>query len=276
MVVAAAGAVAGLGWVSGEVSGGGQPETPLAGPKVATRKGTFGLSGEFKRETLRPEEMAIRNLSAEGLSLATEERAEVDRLFNQRGRVMTRFVLGNIDLLNRLNVSGAAGDKWATAALLIQGLGKFEATGIKGEHGGDFSALVRKALPEQHRGAFDREMSEYWVMVAIEKTGKMRSKLTRGEVYGARLEESIKIVGLELEAAFQRAERSGEFVVAYLLDGLKLSPTQKEKINGIVFSRMESLGEDAPESEKVKLLLGIMAYLTEAQQETLMKKIKGE
>ena len=249
-----------------------QPETPLAGPKVPVRKGTFGLSGEFKRETLRPEELAIRNVSGAGMPLAAEVKAEVDRLFNQRGRVMTRFILGNIDLLNRLNVSGSAGDKWATAAMVIYGLGKFEAAGIQG----DFAGLVREALPEQHRAVFDREMNEYWVMVAMEKTGKLRSKLTRGEVYGARLEESIKIVGQELEAAFQRAERSGEFVVAYLLDGLKLSPTQKDKINGIVLSRMESLGEDAPESEKVKLLLGIMAYLTEAQQETLMKKIKGE
>lgn len=265
VMVAVVCVAAGLGLVA-------QPETPLAGPKVTTRKGTFGLGGEFKRETLRPEEIAIRNMSVGGLPIGAEVKAEVDRLFNQRGRVMTRFVLGNIDFLNRLNVSGAAGDKWATAAMLIQGLGKFEATGLRG----DFAALVREALPEGHRGAFDREMDEYWVMVAIEKTGKLRSQLTRGEVYGARLEESIKIVGLEFEAAFQRAERSGEFVVAYLLDGLKLSAAQKEKINGIVFSRMESLGEDAPESEKVKLLLGIMAYLTEAQQETLMKKIKGE
>lgn len=244
-----------------------QPESPLSGPRVETRKGAFSLAGEFRRETLRPEERAVK-----ALDLPAETRGAVEKLFVQRGRVIKRFILEHIDLLNRLNLAGAAGNQLEATGLLFSALGKFEATGIRG----DFTGLVRDALPEQARHAFDREMNEYWVMVAMEKTGKLRSQLTRGEVYGARLEETLKIVGKEFEEAFQRAERSGEFVVAYLLDGLKLSARQRETINGIVFSKMESLAEDAPEAEKVKLLLGIMAYLTEEQQAALMRKIKGE
>ena len=264
MIVGSAVVLASLAGVAGVWT---QPESPLSGPKVQTRKGAFSLAGEFRRETLRPEERAVK-----ALDLAPEARAAVEKLFVQRGRVIKRFILDHIDLLNRLNVAGAAGNQFETAGLIFVALGKFEATGIRG----DFTGLVREALPEHARPAFDREMNEYWAMVAMEKTGKLRSQLTQGEVYGARLEETLKIFGKEFEEAFQRAERSGEFVVAYLLDGLKLSPRQRETINGIVFSKMESLAEDAPESEKIKVLLGIMAYLTEEQQGALMKKIKGE
>ena len=119
-------------------------------------------------------------------------------------------------------------------------------------------------------------MDEFWAGVAMEKTGKLRSQLRVGDVYGARLEESGKIFGQELEAAFQRAERSGEFVVAYLLDGLELSESQRERIHGMVFSKLDMMGADLPEEERNKLFVGIMAYLTADQQERLMRKVKGE
>jgi hypothetical protein len=248
-----------------EPPGGGDP---LAGPKVPERRAMFGFGGEFKREALRPEEAALR-----GLDLSAASRAAIDRHFNQRGRAITRFLLGHIDLLNRLNVSGSAGDQKTAGALLLQAAGQFEASGFRG----DLAGLVRAEIPEgPTRDAFDRAMDEYWIMVAMEKTGKARKALTRGEVYSARLQESIEILGKEFEAAFQRSERSGEFVVAYLLDGLKLSARQRAKVDAIVFDGLEALALEAPESEKVKLFLGIFAYLTEEQRAMVMRKINGE
>jgi hypothetical protein len=247
-------------------SGGGAD--PLAGPKVPERRAMFGFGGEFKRETLRPEEAALR-----GLDLSAEQRAAIDRHFNQRGRAITRFLLGHIDLLNRLNVSGSAGDQRTAADLLFQAAGRFEASGFRG----DLTGLIRAEVPEGPlREAFDRAMSDYWIMVAMEKTGKLRSALTRGDVYGARLQESIEILGKEFEAAFQRAERSGEFVVAYLLDGLGLSKAQREKVDTIVFNGLEAMAPEAPEAEKVKLFLGVFAYLTEEQRAKVMRKINGD
>lgn len=246
-----------------------QPEAPLSGPKVRDRPGgmSFGLGGELRRATVRPEEAVLKTLA---LDAATRE--AVDHVLNARGRVLVKFILGNIDLLNRLNVTGSTGDKLATVALLSRALGRLEAMGFQG----DVTSAVRAALPTGLRAAFDRGMDEFWVGVAMEKTGKPRGGLRVGDVYGARLEESGRIFGQELEAAFQRAERSGEFVAAYLLDGLNLSEAQRERIDGMVFSKLDMMGADLPEEERNKLFVGIMAYLTADQQAKLMRKIRGE
>lgn len=246
-----------------------QPEAPLAGPKVHEKPSrmSFGLGGELRRSTIRPEESVLKTLT-----LDAPTREAVDHVLNARGRTLVRFIVGNIDLLNRLNVSGSAGDKLATFALLSKALGRLEAMGFHG----DVTAAVREALPAGLRTAFDRGMEEFWVGVAMEKTGKARSALRVGDVYGARLEESGRIFGQELEAAFQRAERSGEFVVAYLLDGLDLSPGQQERIRGMVFAKLDMMGAELPEEERNKLFVGILAYLTPEQTAKVMKRVRGE
>lgn len=245
-----------------------QPEdSPLSGPRVRDRAISLTFAGEgMMMSAMRPEEAV-----AGAMTLAPETKAALERIFNQRGRMLVRFVLENIDLLNRLNVSGSAGDHWATSALVIRGLGRLQTMGFEG----DLAGRVRASLPEERRAEFDEGMREHWIARAMAKTSKARSAITKGDVYGAKLEASFATLGQELEAAFQRAERSGEFVVAYLLDGLKLSRGQRETIDGIVFAKMDAMAEEAPEAEKIKTLLSITAYLTEEQRVALMRKING-
>lgn len=241
---------------------------PLAGPKVREAPAAlrFGLGGELRRTTLRPEESAIR-----GLPLDAAGREAVDRVLAARGRLLVRFITGHLDLLNRLNVSGSAGDKLGAASLLLEALGRLEAMGFRG----DVTAQVRSALPERVRGEFDRRMADYWAAVAVEKWGKPRGSLTVGEVYAARVEESGRVLGQELEAAFQRAERSGELAVAYLLGDLDLSEAQRRRVDEMVGARLDAAGGDLSEEERNRLFLGVMAYLTAEQQERLMRKVRG-
>lgn len=241
---------------------------PLAGPKVAERSApiVIAMSGEMVRESIRAEEAVVRKLT---LAPATRER--VERVLNQRGRAMVRFILGHIELLNKLVVTQSTGESAATGVLLWDALGRLEQSGFRG----DLAGSLRDAMSAEEAAAFDRALGAHWAEFAASKLGKPVAKITRGEVYAARLEETLGTFAKELEAAFQRAERSGEFVVAYLLDGLQLSPTQKDRIDGIVYSKLDSIGEEAPEAEKIAVLVGILAYLTPDQQERLMKKING-
>lgn len=239
---------------------------PLAGPKVHEhpQRLAFGLGGELRRTTLRPEEAVVR-----GLGVGPEVQRAVDRVLTARGRVLVRFILSHLNLLNRLNVSGSAGDKLSAASLLLEGLGRLEAMGFRG----DVTGEVRAALPESARAGFDRGMAAYWSAVAMEKT-RGRAP-TAGEVYGARLEESGRLLGQELEAAFQRAERSGELAVAYLLGDLGLSEGQRRRVDDLVRARLDAAGGELSEEDRNRLFVGVMAYLTLDQQERLMRKVRG-
>lgn len=247
------------------------PADVLKGPKVresiTTPLSRLGFDGQLKKLERRPEETA---LVAMELSPDVADRAM--RVISKRGLLLQKFIAENLDLVTKIGVAGGAQNKLDVLTLLWEALARLQAMGFDGDLEGQISAV----LPEDRRSEFAGRIRAQWRQAAAQKLHKPVDKITRGEAFAARAAESGELLGFEFEQAFKRSESSGQLAFYYVTNGLGLSQTQMDTLRSMFDDFTESIGGEPTEEQRNKFLGGLLAYLTPQQQETLLKRFRGE
>lgn len=275
-------ACVGLACVVGAAGGadGGVPtaqpgdEPPLKGPAVRESAGPggllgglrFGLDGTLRRGDVRPEEAIVRQMNLDAGTLAG-----VDRVLLARAKVLEAFVVDNIDLLTKIATAGAAGDQKDVLSLLFQALGRLEQMGFEGR----LAQQVQAVLPDDRRAEYQARLSSYWRAVAAEKAAGDGGVVRGRHVLQAMIEEPLRLFGEEVEAAFRRAETSGDLAFRYVTADLGLSANQEQMLRAMFREYMDRTGGNPDEKEQGKFFVGVLAYLTLEQQEKLVRKFQG-
>jgi hypothetical protein len=247
-------------------------EPPLKGPSVReSGPGMFAglrftLDGTLRRGDARPEEAIVRQMNLDAATIAA-----VDRVFLARARLLESFVSDNLDLLSKIATSGAAGDEADVLVLLFEALGRLDRMGFEGR----LALQVQAVLPEDRRGEYRARLASYWRAVATEKAGGDGRGVHGGHVLRAMIEEPLRLFGEEVEAAFRRAEASGDLAFRYVTADLGLSAGQEQTLRAMFREYMDRTGGNADEKEQGWFFVGVLAYLTLEQQEKLVRKFQG-
>lgn len=240
----------------------------LAGPIVPASPGEIGLveydfNGKLRRLDVPPEEAALALLD-----LPREVRARIDAIILDRRRAIESIVTEQTDLLVQLNTAGSTGNKADQLMLGLRLLGELrEATG-----GQTVRRRVRDALPKDLGDRFDALVGAYWRAVSHEQETRPGDV---SPLWRSLTEESLRVLGLELERAFQSALSSGRLVVDVLLRGIDLSPEQEEAIKRITTDFSASAQPGADEKAYIPLVVGILAHLTGPQRKIVMERLRA-
>lgn len=242
---------------------------PLAGPRVVERAGVPTLvsreaDGRVRRLDISPEEAAIDAMRVEG-----EAGKALADLFRSRARAMDLFVSQNIDLITKLNSETRPARK---GALLIEGLSKLE--GLWRE--GTLEGRTRELLPPERRDEFDALVRGYWGAIVAERLerepGSRRFQIM--------LSEKGEGLGRELTSAFQRTQRSGEFIFGYLTRGLRgalaLSAEQEKRVRAACERFAEaSGGGEGTKAQQATFVLDAVSVLRDPQREVVIATLQG-
>lgn len=241
---------------------------PLAGPRVesAFRPATLvetDYAGKVRRVEGTPEEAALRLVD-----LHPAERAEVDRILQQRARILDDIVRDNLLLLNRIDTASKAGRRLDTFLSLVELYAEFQPIRDRGL----LHDEIETALPDPARAEFNRLISEYWdalIAEGLRERGQAEEAPRRVEIV---LRERFEIFGREIERSFRRYEMTAvEDVLDRVLRGLNLSDDQERATGPIVDRLAQAIRADAPEQERGVIVLQLMAFLTAEQQAKLIE-----
>lgn len=239
-------------------------EDPLRGPSVRDATGAvrFGFFGTARLDE-RPELMALRTAE-----LSDEDRTAAARELSRRDRVLTTFVADELDTLIRIQLAESVGDKLHVLSEALGGLGRLAERGVSRSLAIDLAGV----MSERGRAEFERTLAGIWRRIASELHGGEVAKVTKLDVLLTQLKYGGEALGKDLEAAFQRAERSGELAFAYIFRGQKLSDSQRTRLRGMF---LDFYGENGPQPEKSvqdKFFLSVLGFLSEEQRERLLRK----
>lgn len=237
---------------------------PLRGPAVRDAAGAvrFSFFGSAKLDE-RPEVMALKNCE-----LSAEDQSAASRELSRRDRILTVFVADELDTLIRIQLADSVGDKAHVLSDVIAGLGRLAERGVSRSLAADLAGV----LSERGRGQFERELAGIWRKIASERRGGDASKVTRLDVLLTQLKYGGEALGKDIEAAFQRAERSGELAFAYVFRGLRLSDSQRTRLRSMFLDFYSENGPQPEKSVQDKFFLSVLGFLSEEQREKLLRK----
>lgn len=245
-------------------------DSPLAGPRVGAKVTRitlveFGIDGKVRRPDATPEEAAVGLLA-----LPPEVAARVTKVVGERARIIERFVTENIDLLTIAGQVFATGKPNEQIMLGVSAAEKLMPLWERGPIRDEIAAV----LPTETRVKFEAILDEYWNAVLDEhRKGKKWGEFSW---FGTMAEERLKIVGREIEKAFQRTEQSGGLVYAYVAKDLNLSPAQSRRIRALLSEFVEKGGDGAPKEVKDRIFGSVFAMLTPEQAKILMERFQGK
>lgn len=263
VTVVAAGAAPVAG-VSAMTQPAGSPP-PLSGPRITSVPAQATLvesdyAGKVRRLEGTPEEGALGLLGLDAI-----ERAGVERVLQERARVLDDIVRANLLLLNKIDTASKAGRKLDALLSVVELYAKFQPIRDRGL----LHDEVEAALPSRARGEFNRLVGEYWDAIIEEGLREPRGDEPPRRVEIV-LRERFEIFGRELERSFKRYEMTAvEDVLDRVLRGLNLSPEQERATEPIVDRLAQAIRADAPEQERGVLVLQLTAFLTAEQQAKL-------
>jgi hypothetical protein len=245
-------------------------DSPLAGPRVGAKVTRitlveFGIDGKVRRPDATPEEAAIGLLN-----LPPDAAERVTKVVGERARIIERFVTENIDLLTIAGQVFATGKPNEQIMLGVSALEKLMPLWDRGP----IRDEIATALPAESRAKFEAILDEYWNAVLDEH--RKAKKWGEYSWFGAMAEERLKIVGREIEKAFQRTEQSGGLVYAYVAKDLNLSPQQSRRVRALISEFVEKGGDGAPKEVKDRIFGSVFAMLTPEQAKTLMERFQGK
>ena len=243
--------------------------SPLAGhavdqkPEARATIVTRDFEGRVRRPDSTPVEAAVVELT-----LDAEARAKVDTVLAARARVLDEFVGKNLDLLTRFGAaenSTDAGDKLLLAVEAYQKLEPLRAQG-------PLDQQVRGALPPDQAKEYDRLLREYWTALAEEDSHATKPKGRIGVV----LEEKMKDLGREIEAAFHRSERSGGVLYYYLFGSMTLTPDQSKRLHELCANYSMKGIDNQDKTAQGVFFLAATQVLEPEQRKAFVKKLKGK
>jgi hypothetical protein len=248
---------------------------PLAGPRVAvlrepgarpTSLVETGINGRLRRLEEPPEIAALALLD-----LTPAERERADRVIGARARALELLIADNLLLLNELDVAGKAGDQ---RGALLAGLVVAQKLRPLIEAGDPRDALAA-ALEPATRERYLALLAEYDRAIIADRLMDRKPDGTlpsRFEVIVAQRGESF---GREAEAAFRRAEASGDIAARYVLQDVTLTPAQERRVRELLGIYQERVAMGATQKQQEEVFVGLLATLTPAQAEKVMTRLRG-
>jgi hypothetical protein len=245
------------------------PPAPLAGHKVEQPQAPRPtiVERDFGGNIRRPEPTAVEAALAK-LTLDDASRAKVDHILADRARILEAFVEKNLDLLTRFGAAENSSDGRDKFFLAVEAFQKLEPLRANGP----LDQQVRDALPPDQAKEYNRLLREYWNALAEEDSHTPKPK---GRV-GIIIDEKLKDLGREIEAAFHRAERSGAVLYGYLFTGMTLSPEQSKRLHELCAS-YSAMGVDTADKKlQGTFFLAVTQVLEPDQRKAFVKRIKGK
>lgn len=242
---------------------------PLAGPKVVEGAHAPTLvereaDGRVRRLEIAPEERAIDVMKVEGAPARA-----LAELFRKRARELDLFVAQNIDLLVKVNSETREAFK---GALVLEGLGKLDVLWKDGT----LEEQARALLPQARRDEFDALLREYWDAIIAER----REREPGTKRFQIMLSEKGEGLGRELKSAFERTQRSGEFIYGYATRGLTgalaLSREQEKRVRAACGRFADATGGgEGTKAQQATFALDLASSLHASQLEVVIATIQG-
>ncbi len=248
------------------------PAAPLAGPKVggdAAKPASllkFDFSGRVAPTEEPPEFEALKHLD-----LPASVARTVDAIRLERSRFLDDFVASNVDLLVKFGSAGAAQNVPDLLLLTHEALGPLRPL----VEAGPLGTRVRAVLPTEFRERYDEALGAYWKAVIADGQRTLDKDGNTPPVAGIVIKVRLESFGRELERAFYRVEKSGDFLYTYLVGDLGLTGEPAARVRELFADFAEAGGDNADERTKALVGSGVLAHLTPEQTLKLIRRLQG-
>lgn len=248
------------------------PQDVLRGPAVAPAATAPTLverdfQGKVRRLDLPPEEAALALLG-----LDADARAKADAILTEREAILDAAVIGNIELLLKINTAREAGDR----AEVLRLLQEFNAALAPLRARGSLADELAAALPSAKAAALDTLVDEYNKALYDQSAAEARARGEAVRPARIRLRESLLATGQEVKRSYDRQVAAGLGEIDRLVAILALRPEQESKVRNLVaeFGQMTRLNP-TPEQRR-DLFQRIMAELDPEQRRMLLREVLGQ
>jgi len=267
-------AVASVLLASGVIAqdGAGPSAAPLAGPKLSEPASgrpsllRFDFAGRVAPTDEPPEFEALKHLDLPPAALRA-----VEALKLQRSKFLDDFVSGNINLLIKFGSAGAAQNVPDLLMLTHEALGPLRPL----VEAGPLAPRVRALLPTELADRYDAALREYWTAVIADGQRTLDKDGNTPPVVAVVIKTRVESFGREIERAFARVERSGDFLYTYLIGDLGLQSEPAARVRELFADFADAGGDNADERTKALVGSGVLAHLTPEQTVKLINRIRG-
>jgi hypothetical protein len=242
-------------------------EAPLAGHPVQPQPARITIlerdfQGKVRRADPTPTHAAVA-----ALKLDTDTREKVDKILADRSRILEHFVEENLDLLTKLGGFEQAPprDKFLLAAELFQKLEPLRTSG-------PFDKQVRDCLTPDQARAFDNLLKEYWDAIVEEAKHAPKPKGRLGII----IEERLKDLGREVEAAYHRCEKSGAVLYGYLFKSMTLTNDQSKRLHELCANYSATGLDNKDKATQTTFFLSVTAILDADQRKLFVQRLQGK
>jgi hypothetical protein len=249
-----------------------KPADPMGGPRVNSHASSgiveYDMAGKVVRLDVPPAEAALGKLK---LDEATRKAA--DKVLLDRSAALDKFVQNNLlDLAATANAF-QSGNK-------VEGLHLLNELRDKSPELNETAKLPQKlsaALPKEQGEKLRSMVGEYNQAIIKEETDAATAVGTKPKAPGLyAVAENLRVMGLELKAAYERVigQQTKEFEET--LKALNLSAAQESRIRGIVGDAFQANKGKYSAADKTKVFWKVWAELEPAQRQELARRMREE
>lgn len=249
----------------------GQPQDPLAGPKVKETQEERSLikrnfEGRVQRLEVTPDEAAV-----ELLSLDQDVQKRVRAVLDDYNATLDRLVIGNLELLVKLTNTPGRREKIELIREAKEAFKELEAKGKLRER-------VAKELSKEQAERYESLIKGYWDVLIDDATqqGAKEEKAKapgRGEIA---IREALVAFGQEIRRSYDRQIAAKAKELEELLKKLDL-PTEKEtKIRNMFSEFFEKTKGNARPQQKAEFVQRVLRELDKEQRERVIRELFGK